>query len=206
MATFPRLVKPIEVSALWTPGALKERSHSGLMQIRATKQLGWSWQEGYGLLNVRKPDDMGLMAFVNKTWSRGQIHDFTHPLMPGSGISPNGVGTGTILVKGASQVGDTVLTDGWAINTPKSVRAGDMVKFSGDNAVYQLSEDADSNGAGEVSLVLHTSLRLSPADNAPVTKDGVVFRATIIGRSQFEGSRSPNYFAGLEIIIGEALI
>jgi hypothetical protein len=113
MADFPRTILPESCSALFAPGALKERSHSGIMQIRATKAVGWSWNETLPLLSVRNSDHMTLYMFVQKMWNRGEIHEFTHPLVPGSGISRNGVGTGTPLVDGASQTGSSLVTDGW---------------------------------------------------------------------------------------------
>lgn len=206
MATFPRTVLPITVSALFSPGALKERGHSGLMQIRTTKQIGWSWTETWGLLNVVNVNDVGLLTFVQKAWNRGEINEMTHPLTPGSGRSPNGLGTSGVLVAGASQVGETLITDQWPINTLNCVRAGDVIRIAGDNAVYLVTADADSNGTGQVSIPLNPPLRLSPGDNAAVTTAGVTFRATIISRSRFEGSESPTYYAGLSLVFSEALI
>ncbi len=205
MADFPRVTIPLEISDLFSPGALKELGHTGIIQIRATKQVGWSWSETFGLLNVRNPDHNNIRAFVKKAWNRGEIYDITHPLVPGSGTPPNGLGTAGIMVDGASQVGDTLLTDQWPINTPLCVRSEDVIKIDGDNAVYVVAADAGSNGVGEVSIVLNPQLRLSPGDGAAVTTTGVKFRATILSRGRFESSRAPNYYAGLNVVHTEAL-
>ena len=170
MVTFPRTVLPVTSSDLWSPGALKSLSNAGLMQIRNTKQVGWSWTDQWGILNVRNTDDNTLRSFVKKAWNRGEIYDILHPQVPGSGIAPNGLGTGTVIIKGAAQVGDVLIVDGFPINTPNCVRAEDALKFVADNAVYIVTADAGSDALGEVSIPLSPPLRLSPADNSAVCR------------------------------------
>ena len=206
MATFPRGTLPQVATWPFLPGALKSMSHTGLLQIRNTKQVGWTWVEEFGLLSARRPTDMDVMAFMTMLWNRGGIHDFTHPQLPGSGLAPNGLGTGGILVDGGAQVGDTLLTDAWPAATANCVRSGDVIKIAGDNAVYMVNADADSNGSGEVDIPITPPLRLSPGNDVAVTTTGVTFRATILSRGTFEQSRSPQYWAGLNFVVGEALI
>jgi hypothetical protein len=207
MADFPRTILPESCSALFAPGALKERSHSGIMQIRATKAVGWSWNETLPLLSVRNSDHMTLYMFVQKMWNRGEIHEFTHPLVPGSGISRNGVGTVAVAVKvkGGSQTGSNLVTDGWGNTVTNSVRAGDAIKITGDNAVYIVTADADSNGSGEVTIPISPPLRTSPDDDAVITTTNVKFRATITNRSRFESSLAPQYYAGMSYDVVEVL-
>jgi len=207
MADFPRTILPEACSALFLPGALKELSHSGIMQIRATKAVGWSWSETLPLLSVRNSDHMTLYMFVQKMWNRGEIHEFTHPLVPGSGISRNGVGTVAVAVKvkGGSQTGSNLVTDGWGNTVTNSVRAGDAIKITGDNAVYIVTADADSNGSGEVTIPISPPLRTSPDDDAVITTTNVKFRATITNRSRFESSLAPQYYAGLSYDVVEVL-
>ena len=205
MADFPRTIRPAEASNLFNPGALKEMSHSGIIQIRATKAVGWTWTEVFPLLSIRNTDHNTLLAFIMRMWNRGEINDFTHPMIPGSGIAPNGLGTAGVLVDGASQVGGSILTDAWPINTPNCVRAMDVVKFAGDDAVYLVAADAGSNALGEVTIPVNPHLRKSPANDAAVTTTGVKFRGTLIGRSRFESSRPPAYFGDMSIVVTEAL-
>lgn len=202
---FPRTILPIEATGLWLPGALKHVSNSGVVQVRATLAAGWSWVETWGLLNMAKADHVGLLAYVQNAWNRGTIFEATHPLVPGSGRAPNGLGTAGVLVQGADQTGGTLVTDGWPVSTSNCVRAGDVIKVANDNAVYMVVEDADSDGAGSVSITVTPHLRTSPDDNAAVTTSDVLFRVTIASRSQHEGSRSPTYIAGLSLTFREAL-
>lgn len=203
---FPRVVPSKEAKRPWLPGAMKDVSHSGGIQIRTTKQVGWVWEEVWGLLNVRNPDHEALMTTVDYMWNRGVIDTITHPLVPGSGIAPHGLGTAGVLVMGAAQTGGSIITDQWPLSTNKVVRSGDLLSFAGDNAVYRARADVDSDGSGVATIPIVPNLRLSPADNAAVTTTGVTFRVIILGRSRFEESRPPSYYAGLTVIFGEMLL
>lgn len=93
---------------------------------------------------------------------------------------PRGIATGTPLVKGASQTGNSLITDGWTISTSGILLAGDYIQLgSGATArLHKVLDDVNSNGTGDVTLTLWPSLRASPADNAPlvVTNTVGVFR------------------------------
>lgn len=205
MATLSRNVLPQSTSALWMPGALKDRGMTGKVQVRATKAAGWSWTEGYPPLSSADVDHMALYAFLQKMWNRGEIHEATHVMTPGSGRAPNGLGTGGITVDGGAQTGDTLATTGWPISTANCVRAGDVIRIAGDNAVYMVSADAGSDGVGDVVIPLHMPLRLSPAGAAAVTTTGVTFTVTLATFPQFPQARAPLYFAGMDVTFVEAL-
>ena len=203
---FPRTILPREATRPWLPGAMKDVSHSGGLQIRATKQVGWTWREVWGLLQVTNPDHEAVMTTVDYMWNRGIIDTITHPLVPGSGLAPNGTGGGSPLVKLGSQTGGSINTDGWSNNITNVVRAGDVLKFVGDNGVYRVRSDASSNGSGEATINIVPNLRLSPTNDTAITRTGVTFRVTILARSQFEASQAPSYFGGLTVTFGEALL
>lgn len=203
---FPRSVIPEHISRPFIPGPLKDRAHSGGIQIRATKQVGWIWEETWGLLNVLNVDDEALMTTIDHYWNRGIIDTVTHPLVPGSGAARKGVGGGTPLVNGAAQTGDSIITDGWTPSVTNSVRTGDVIKLAGDNAVYRVRSDGSSDGAGNMTIDIVPNLRLSPLNNAAVTFTGVTFRVIVLRRSSFESSRSPIYFAGMTVTFAEMLL
>ena len=203
---FPRTRLPEQIGRPWLAGALKDLAHSGGLQLRATKQIGWTWDEKWGPLNVTNAIDNQLMAVIDYMWNRGIIDTITHPLVPGSGRAANGVGGGTPLVNGASQTGDSIITDGWPIGTSNIVRAGDVLKFAGDNAVYRVRADTNSDGGGAAIIPITPNLRVSPATNAVITNSNVTFRVAILRRSQFERSKSPLYFTGMEVTFIEAFL
>ncbi len=203
---FPRVIIPESVGRPWIPGALKDIAHSGGVQLRATKQIGWVWEEVWGPLSVRNADANAIMAKIDYMWNRGIIDTITHPLVPGSGLTPNGAGGGTPLVNGASQTGSSIITDGWPNNITNVVRAGDALKFAGDNAVYIVRDDASSNGTGQATINITPNLRVSPANNAVITNSGVTYRIFILRRSQFEKSKSPGYYTGMSATFMEAFL
>jgi hypothetical protein len=84
---------------------------------------------------------------------------------------PRGIGTGTPLVKGASQTGTDLVTDGWTTTQTGILKAGDWIQLgSGSTArLHKNLTDVNSNGSGEATLILWPALRSSPADNATIT-------------------------------------
>ncbi len=203
---FPRDILPEQVTSLATPSAVKRRTNAGLVQIRSITAIGWSWREEFGLLRVTEPEHMELMAFVQKAWHAGESFKIRHPMQPGSGLSPNGLGTANIMVVGAGQVGNEVLTDGWPADTEDCVVVGDVISIAGEVAVYMVTATADSNGSGEVLIGVNPPLRTSPANNAIVKTTDVDFIGTIMGRSRFEPNRAPTSYGGYQIRVEESLL
>jgi hypothetical protein len=74
------------------------------------------------------------------------------------------------LVKGASQTGKTLLIDGMTPTTTTG-KAGDWFQLgtTGTSRLYRLTAPFTANGAGEATLDFWPALRVSPADNAPLT-------------------------------------
>ena len=205
MPTFPTATAPRAASDLILPGALKEVSHSGIYQVRATLAAGWSFEFEYGILTTFTPDDMAIMSFINQAWNRGISFDITHPTMPGSGVAPNGLGTAGVRVKGPSQTGASVIIDGYENSISNVIRAGDLLKIAADDGVYQCWEDAGSDGTGAATVSITPNLRMSPANDAAVTLTAVTFKVILLGRSRFAGSRAPYGFSGAKALFSEFL-
>jgi len=85
--------------------------------------------------------------------------------------APRGVGTGTPLVKGGSQTGDSLITDGWTNSTTGILKAGDWIQLgSGSSSrLHKVLDDVNSDSGGNATLTIWPSLRSSPADNAVIT-------------------------------------
>jgi hypothetical protein len=92
------------------------------------------------------------------------------------GATPRGIATGSPLVKGASQTGQSLITDGWTAGVTGILKAGDWIQLgSGSSArLYKVLADANSNGSTEATLDLYPRLRASPADNAVITVTNTV--------------------------------
>ena len=75
-----------------------------------------------------------------------------------------GTVAGTPLVKGGSQTGNSLDTDGWTAGSA-ILKAGDFIQI--DNSFYQILTDVSANGSGEATLDVRPRLR-THADNATI--------------------------------------
>lgn len=83
--------------------------------------------------------------------------------------TPLGNPSGTPLVKGAGQLGYSLIVDGLTPSLPRAFAAGDAIQIG--YSMYIVINDVASNGSGECTLDIVppiTDQRGSPADNAPV--------------------------------------
>jgi hypothetical protein len=120
--------------------------------------------------------------------------------------SPRGVGTGTPLVKGAEQVGNELVTDGWTINTPNILKAGDWIQLGSGvtSRLHKVLDNVNSDATGTATLTLFPSLRSSPNDNAAiVTNDTVgLWR---LSTNDIEYNIQTGQFYGITLACMEAL-
>jgi len=113
---------------------------------------------------------------------RGQYETFTFNLPVIE--SARGSAPGTPLVKGADQTGRSVITDGWTASQTGILLRGDFIKFDGDNKVYMVTADADSDASGESTISIEPALFTSPADNAVITTDNISFTVSFVDDTQ----------------------
>jgi hypothetical protein len=107
--------------------------------------------------------DRGTMTgFLTKL--NGPQHRFT---MQYFAENQQGAFGGTPLVFGADQLGDSLAVDGCSNNITKWIGAGDVFGVNGELKIQ--SDDADTNGSGEITLDFQPPLRQAPADNAAIT-------------------------------------
>lgn len=87
------------------------------------------------------------------------------------GATAAGDATGTPLVNGADQTGSTLVIDGATVSTTDWLKAGDYFQLgSGSSAtLHMVTQDADSDGSGNVTLEIFPAIRTAPADNAALT-------------------------------------
>jgi hypothetical protein len=85
--------------------------------------------------------------------------------------APRGVGTGTPLVNGAGQTGQTLVTDGWTASQTGILKAGDLIQLGSGSTAYlhMILADANSDSGGNATLDIWPRLRASPSDNATIT-------------------------------------
>lgn len=95
---------------------------------------------------------------------RGQVGTFNLPVPGITGPSTNYSGTAGV-VKGASQLGDSVITDGWTASTPLLNR-GDFFMIGGE--LKMCMANISTSGIGEATIVFEPAIVSSPADNSIV--------------------------------------
>ena len=115
-------------------------------------------------------------AFIMK--QRGQYETFTL-ILP---VLSTGLGSpaGTPLVRGASQTGRTVDTDGWSVGVV-IFKAGDYLKFANHDKVYKVVEDVTSNASAiaNTEITIAPALITSPADDSAITHTNVPFLVSL---------------------------
>lgn len=72
---------------------------------------------------------------------------------------------GTGLVNGAGQTGNQLVTDGWPASQT-ILKAGEL--FQCEFQLFEMVDDAVSNGSGQATLKFQPSIRTSPADNTAI--------------------------------------
>lgn len=82
-------------------------------------------------------------------------------------VSLIGTGAGTGVVNGAGQTGSEIITDGWDASQALLLAAGDWIEI--DQAVYLVTDDVASDGAGNATISISPPIRRSPPDNASVS-------------------------------------
>lgn len=114
-------------------------------------------------------------AFIMK--QRGQYESFTLVLP----ILSTGLGSpaGTPLIRGASQTGRTLATDGWTGGI-SIFKAGDYIKLDHDK-VYKVVADVTSNASSsaDTPIIIEPALITSPADNSAITHTNIPFTVSL---------------------------
>ena len=204
MADFPRTVKSARTSPPKVPTGLVSMGRTGKAQLRSEVRVGRRWTETWSAIKAGDTNVEALLAFIEFYHNTLTIFNVDHTLLPGSGKAPNGAGGGTPLVNGASQTGSSLVTDGWP-NTTLVMKAGDVFKVAGLNALYRIRDDLTSDGSGDGTLTINPPVASgnSPANNAALTLTSNKVRAFIIDYQP--GDAKPDEFmTGMTVTFQEA--
>ncbi len=136
-------------------------------QQQVYKHQGQWWEMEVTLPPMKRADAEQVASFLIKL--NGQYGTFL--LGDPANTAPRGAGTGTPLVKGAGQSGDTLITDGWTPSVTGILKAGDWIQLGSASStrLHKVLDDANSDGSGNATLTIWPNLRSSPADNAVIT-------------------------------------
>jgi len=140
------------------------------------KYTGQFWEAEISLPPMKRSDAEYWISFLLKL--NGSYGTFL--LGDPNGATARGVATGTPLVKGASQTGSELITDGWTTSTTGILKAGDYIQIGGGASakLHKVLDDVDSDSSGNATLTIWPDLRSAPSDNAPIVVSGAkgVFR------------------------------
>lgn len=124
---------------------------------------GQYWLADVSLPFMERADADQWKAFLLKL--KGRYGTFL--LGDPSATSPRGTATGSPQVKGASQTGTALITDGWTADVTNILCAGDYIQLG--NRLYCSLDDVNSDGSGDATLELFPPLREPPGDNDSLT-------------------------------------
>jgi len=133
---------------------------------------GSMWRGDVEFKPMLNSDAASVKAFLADL--QGQYGTFLYGDPDYLAVGARGSLGGTPLVNGAGQTGNTLAIDGASLSVTNWIRKGDYFQLgTGTSArLYMITEDANSNGSGEVTLTFQPALRSSPADNQAVTITG----------------------------------
>lgn len=163
--TFPdQCIKAVTIRAR-NIVAMSASPFTGQQQVY--KHQGQWWEMEVTLPPMKQDNAEQMAAFLIKL--NGQYGTFL--LGDPASTEPRGIGSGTPLVKGASQTGDSLLTYGWTPSIAGILKAGDWIQLgnSSSTRLHKVLDDVNSDSGGNATLQIWPALRSSPGDNALIT-------------------------------------
>ena len=131
--------------------------------VQTLELQGARWRFNFTLPRLSKAQFAPWKAFIMKCKGRAETFTASDPEWQ----TNLGAWTGTPLVKGASQTGNSLIIDGCTASITGWGKAGDY--FNVSSRLHCLTADANTNGSGETTLAFEPPIYTAPADNAPLT-------------------------------------
>jgi len=154
--------------------------------VQRVQLSGPRWVASFSLPSMSRDTVAEWTTFFNNL--RGNLNTFN--AFDPEGKIPRGSAGGTPLVNGASQTGNTLITDGWPISTNGILLKGDYFSVNGE--MKQITENANSDGSGNATLTFEPNLRNSPADDAPLTTDNATVEMILANDNAGIFTSNPN--------------
>ncbi len=129
--------------------------------IQTSSRKGSLWKASLQFNNLSGADRKVMQAFLVKL--NGQEHRFT---LHDHSHTRRGAGGGTLRVNGGTQSGTSLVCDGATASVANYLRSGDYISFN--NELHMIVADANSDGAGNITLSIAPPIRKTPADDTIV--------------------------------------
>lgn len=206
-AVFPRpsWLTLESVSAPGVPAGLRQITSAGSVQLRKGTVRGRSWTETYNPMFIGKQTTESWFAWLRWAWGEGKVFTIKHPTIPGSGLSPNGLGTAGVTVQ-TSSAGSSIVTQNWPTNTSNVVRAGDLISIAGVGPTLQITDDANSNASGYATLYFNPPIFTgnAPSVGAAVTTTDVTINAIISEEPDWPSVGNSFWYQGFKLTFRES--
>lgn len=198
--TFPTVIAPARSKfGMLTSVAVSQSPFSYQQQVY--KNQGAAWKCEIEMPAMRRVYAEQFIAFMAKLQGRYGTFLFGDY----DGRRPQGVATGSPLVKGAGQTGMTLLTDGWTAGVTNILKAGDYIQLGSSSTarLYKVTDNVNSDGSGNASLPIWPPLRSSPGDNDPLVVNSTVSQFRLDAPFDWDANEVSTY--GIKFTATEAL-
>lgn len=182
------------VKGFWYSGVLVYSSQSNI-DAYGFENIGSGWYRFWAYWNASAEIGNALCCYyypidTNETGNVGSYMwgaQFEHGLYQGRTEPGPLYETTTAAQSGESNTARKLYTDGWTDSTNDIIKAGSLFTLAGQNKVYQVVADADSDGNGCATLTIEPALISSPADGEALTITDVPFTVSLASDlSQFD--------------------
>lgn len=179
--------------------SLVSYSQNGKKQSRLIGGHKWRIRGTYSPMS--RDEFMPIYAFLMS--QKAQYSSFTLKA-PNDLATPRGVATGSPVVDGAGQTGNSLNTTGWTAGQTGIMKAGDVFTIAGDTKVYMVISDANSDGSGNATLSIEPTLLESPSNSSVITVDDCEFTVSFAGTDLEYDANAP-YIYSFTVDFYEAL-
>ncbi|MEY2868012.1 MAG: hypothetical protein RIR01_416 [Bacteroidota bacterium] len=187
--TFPSSPAPRDVAISSNQNTIVTTTASGRRQARQIDGQKFRLRIRFPVMT--RAEFAPINAFIMKQRSQMESFQYVPPTIDDS----LGVASGIISVNGAVSAGATSCSiDGMVNSTNGIFKAGDYFRFTGQNKVYMIVADVNSNGSGAGTLTFEPPLRANVADNTVLIYSNVDFTVGLTGDIQEFTIGTENYF------------
>lgn len=166
--------------------------------VRTVSRGGDRWACSLTFQNLPAAARAELRAFLARL--RGQVH---RVVLGDHSYTRRGALTANFVVNGASQTGSSLICDGATINITNAMRAGDWITV--ENYLYMVTADANTDGAGNITLAISPPLRAAPADGATVNITAPTARF-LLASNEAGWSNAPGAFSSATVDLIEDIL
>jgi hypothetical protein len=146
---------------------------NGRRQARQLQNQRWSMTVSFPPMT--RSSFAPIFAFITAQRGRKESFTYTPPIIDDA----LGTETGSLLVNGTHNVGDTAINiDGFAGNGAERLKAGDFIKFASHDKVYMVVSDVTSS-SNAASVTIEPPLTTALTTNSAVTYDSVPFTVAL---------------------------